>query len=280
MDGVFWGQLVARRSENLSDFFSFPMSLAQKSLSVLSRDILFTLIGLVTGVVVARTLGPAGVGIWAALDLINNYGRVFGGPRLEIASVYFLNQKQDKRGHIFFLINIVSVTFGICLASLLILNLPTIRGVLFRETVISGSLVALFIGHFPFLFLKRNYHYFLLAREDITSFNRMLIIQEITYPAVAISLLVFFNWGLWSFVAGMYAGSLASLAYGIPKIHRREKMVPNFDLKLLGEMFSFSMKVYSSEAMGFLNIYLSNLLCAVLLTPAGLAFFSMGKGKA
>ena len=45
-------------------------------------------------------------------------------------------------------------------------------------------------------------------------------------------------------------------------------------------MFNYSYKVYFSEGIGFLTIYLSNLLTAIYLSPISLAFFSMGKVKA
>ena len=68
--------------------------------------------------------------------------------------------------------------------------------------------------------------------------------------------------------------------YGIYKVHHHEKITWNFNPGLLKDMFNYSYKVYLSEGIGFLTIYLSNLLTAIFLSPISLAFFSMGKGKA
>ena len=84
------------------------MSLVNNTFRVFNRDIIFTLEKLFAGGVVARVLGPAGVGVWAILDLINNYARVFGAPRFEIASVHFMPKKEYAKGDIILITNIIA----------------------------------------------------------------------------------------------------------------------------------------------------------------------------
>jgi O-antigen/teichoic acid export membrane protein len=256
------------------------VSLANKSLSLFSREVLFTILGLGVNVVIARTLGPVGVGLWAVLDLLNNYGRVFGGPRFEIASVYFLGQKKYGRGEIFFMSNLAAILCSAALTALALTQTGLLGRIFFRSVPVEPAALALVLSHFPLLFLKRNYHYFLLSREDTRSYNAMMVLQELINLAVVLPLLFVFKMGLTSLAIGMLAGSFLSLIYGAVKVHRIDKMVFSFNGKLLREMFRFSSKVYLSEAVGFLNNYLSNFITALLLTPTALAFFSMGKGKA
>lgn len=256
------------------------MSFAKKSLSLFNREVLFSVLGLGVNVMVARTLGPVGIGLWAVFDLLNNYGRVFGGPRLEIASVYFLNQKKYDRGVILFLTNVVTLACGLALSAILLSQAGFLQRVLFKGGDVETIVLLLVLCHLPLLFLKRNYFYFLLSREDTRSYNRMMVLQEVVNPGVSFVLLMFFDWGLKSLAVGMLSGSAAALIYGFVQAHRVEKMKPSFDVRLLVDMFRFSMKVYASEAMGFLNNYLSNSVAALSLPLSSLAFFSMGKGKA
>lgn len=256
------------------------MSIAHKSLSLFSRDILFSIIGLTINVTVARTLGPVGLGVWVILDLLNNYGRVLGGPRLEISSVYFLGQKKYDRGEVMFMCNIVALFFSFLLTGLAFWQIDLIRKVFFHSTVVDPLALILVLCHFPLLFLKRNYHYFLLSREDTTSFNTMMVLQEIVNPGLTITLLMVFKMGVTALAVGMLGGSLASLIFGAIRLHKHEKLTYRFDLKLLKEMLTFSSKTYLAEASGFLNIYLSNIINATLLPAAALTYFSMGKGRA
>ena len=101
-----------------------------------------------------------------------------------------------------------------------------------------------------------------------------------TILIIFIILLIFFDFGLWALLIGMLVGSFISMIYGIIKVHSKVRMIFFFNTKLFREMVSFSSKVYFSEGLGFLNIYVSNLTTAALLSPSALAFFSMGKGKA
>ena len=255
------------------------MSLVNKSLSIFNREIVFTFLRLGTGAIVARKLGPTGMGIWAALDLIVNYSRVFGAPRLEIATVYFWSQKQWNRGEILFTVNVVGFTMGLLLCFLLSFQHDLLR-TFFVKTNIEPLLMILVFAHLPLRFVKRNYHYFLLAQEDTQSYNRVLVIDDVLKAMITITLLLFFDLGLWSLAIAIHISSACAFVYAAVKVRRTQRMVVHHNVKLFFTMLRFSMKVYVSEASGFLTIYISNLITALFLGPAQLAFFSMGKGKA
>lgn len=249
-------------------------------MSIFSRDILFTGIRVVTTIMIARILGPTGVGIWAVLELITNYSRVFGGPRLEIASVHFLGKKVYDRGEILFITNAAAVFFSLLVAGLWLWKLDWLMALFFRNENIPAVLVAAVVLHVPLVFLKRNYMYFLLAREDITSYNRLFFYQDLTKCVVTIVLLFVYHLGIWGLAGGLIAGSLTSTLYGMARVHRYESMRYRVRWPLIRHMIRFSSGVYFSEATGFLNTYIANLLTALFLPPSALAFFSMAKGKA
>lgn len=221
-----------------------------------------------------------GLGMWVALDLINNYCRVFGGPRLEISCIYFLGQKKYDKDQVFFTTNLVSFTAGVFLATILLFNLEFLKDLFFKGIDINLMIVCLILLNLPLLFLRRNYYYFLLSMEDTRSYNNMMILQELISPFVSIILLFVFKLGLWSMLFGMLCSSVISSLYGFIKVHRMRKFRFAFSYPLLKEMLQYSSKIYFSEAIGFLNGYLTNLLTAIFLSPISLAFLSMGKGKA
>ena len=138
------------------------MSLVDKSVSIFSRDIVFTVIRLFTGVVLARKLGPVGFGIWAILDLIINYSRVFGTPRFEIASVHFLGKKEYQRGEVIFVTNMIAIGMGLLLIGLFLPNIVLIKIIFFKDVFVESYLIGLTLCFIPILFLSRNYQYFLL----------------------------------------------------------------------------------------------------------------------
>lgn len=255
------------------------MSLANKSLSIFSREIVLTFVRLGVGVVTARMLGPVGFGLWLMLDLMTNYSRVFGGFRFEISSVYFLGQKKYKREEIISMMNITAAVPGLVIMVLLLTNYETLNTYFFKEHPIPLALVTLVLAHLPFLFLKRNYLYLLLSDEDAKSYNRMLTVDDTIKSLVGMTLLVVFKMGLLALAIGMFTGTFFSLIYGLARIHRKEKFYLSFKWALFKEMLRYSSKIYASEGIGFLTVYLSNLITAIVLSPTAIAFFSMGKGK-
>jgi len=256
------------------------MSLASKSASIFSRDVVFTIIRIGTGIVVARKLGPVGVGVWAVLDLLINYARVFGAPRFEISCVHFLGKKEYDRGEIIYVTNVIALVTSLLILALFFPYIEAVKGRFFKDIPVASSLIAATACYLPILFLSRNYQYFLLSRERIGSYNIMLIIQDGVKAILTIALLLIFDLGLWALTIGILISGVLSLVYGAAKVHATDKIRPVFNFRLFRDMFRFSYTVYFSEATGFLNMYLSNLITAILLMPSALAFFSMGKGKA
>ncbi len=256
------------------------MSLAKKSVSIFSRDIVFTVIKVITGALIARKLGPTGLGIWTVLELILNYSRAFGTPRFEVASVHFLGKKEYERGEIIFLTNIIAVLSSIFILALFLFNLEFIKTIFYKDVTVDSFLIIVAFSYLPILFITRNYNNFLLSKEDVMSYNISIIINDIANIFLTLVLLFIFDFGLWALAIGKILSGIMAMLYCVHKVHQLEKMKWKINLSLLRRMFKFSYKVYFSEVVGFINLYISNMVTALLLPPALLAFFSMGKGKA
>jgi hypothetical protein len=69
------------------------MTLSSNIYSIFQRDLLLFITNLATGVVTARTLGPAALGIWMILCLVPSYAEALGRTKADVASIYFIGQK-------------------------------------------------------------------------------------------------------------------------------------------------------------------------------------------
>jgi|GEM_PF-1635890 len=256
------------------------MSIAGKSLSIISRDILLAVAGFGTSAVVARTLGPVGIGSWAVIELLINYTRVFGSPRFEIASVYFLGKQEHERGDVLFIANLTAFVTSVGIVLLGLASIGRLEATLFRNTQIGGSIIVVALCYVPIMFFTRNYTFYLLSQGDVRSFNILRVIQEIGRNLMTILLLVVFHFGLWALPVSLLVSGVVGVLYGVIRVHSRERVRWSFNWRLWSAMLGFSYKVYLAEGIGFLSTYLSNLITAVYLPPSAVAFFSMGKGKA
>jgi len=75
------------------------LRISDRSLSLFSRDIFVYSTKIITGAIIARTLGPEGFGIWIILQMLPSYADAFGRLKFDIASVYFLGKKKHGLGN-------------------------------------------------------------------------------------------------------------------------------------------------------------------------------------
>ncbi len=67
------------------------MSLSVKVFSIFQRDLLLFITNLVTGILLARFLGPSALGIFGILSMVPAYAEGFGRIKVDIAAVYFID---------------------------------------------------------------------------------------------------------------------------------------------------------------------------------------------
>ena len=77
--------------------------------ALFGRDALLFLSTLITGIIIARYLGPEMMGVWAILLLIPGYAEAFGRLKFDVASVYFFGKKEASLGDLTFLLHFISI---------------------------------------------------------------------------------------------------------------------------------------------------------------------------
>src|SRR5262245_11763044 len=88
------------------------MSLANKSFSVLLRDVVLLGTNLVTSVVIARGLGPHMVGLWVVLNMIPSYAETLGRLKADAGAIYFLGSGAHAVGDVVFALNAIALVSG------------------------------------------------------------------------------------------------------------------------------------------------------------------------
>lgn len=71
-------------------------SLSSLAISIFQSDIFILFLALLTGIIVARTLGPELLGVWVLLSLISLYSEAFGRLKTDIASIYIIGSGKAK----------------------------------------------------------------------------------------------------------------------------------------------------------------------------------------
>ncbi|MDO8577324.1 MAG: oligosaccharide flippase family protein, partial [Candidatus Wildermuthbacteria bacterium] len=158
-------------------------SIAKNTLTVFVAKVITSFLIFLTGILIARSFGPAGVGIYDLFIAIVNFSMILGSLGIGIASIYLLNKKKEDAARLFFHILCIGSIWGFALA----------------------GLTFLLFSSFPFLPKEFPQQYVLFAAITIP----FVLLQNYLLPF----LLAKFRMYQWSFFSIFYAGLTAALAF-------------------------------------------------------------------
>lgn len=256
------------------------MKLSEKAFSLLQRDILLYAVNIITGVIIARKLGPELRGLWAIIILIPSYAEAFGRVKVDIAAVYYLNKGKYKLDEMVFHLNMLAIITSSVIIAIILAKFEYLYHLLFGQTSMDiRNLIYVILILIPVQFLYMNYSYLLISSEDVKSYNIMVIINALTFSILSIITLVVFDMGLGVVIIVSIIAPLFGLIYGIYKISSITKMKPVINFYLIKDLIKYGFNLYVGGAINHLNAYITNLVVAVYLLPAQVAYFSIAKSN-
>jgi O-antigen/teichoic acid export membrane protein len=246
--------------------------------SIFVRDVVLFVTTLLTGVVIARYLGPEKMGIWTLLLLIPGYAEAFGRLQLEVSSVYFIGKRKIKLGEAAFILHSVSVIMFTIIVLVVFLNIDFLHDQIFKNVEMDvREFIYSVLVIIPLRFIYINYSYLLISREKIGYYNKLVIIQALTTSILSVGMIMLMDFGIMGALIGSILGLLVSVVYGIAKVNSVDKIRPNFNTSLIIEMIKYSAHLYISGLIGFFQNNVSTLIAAYYVSPAQIAFFALGK---
>ena len=256
------------------------MSLSSKSFSLFKRDVFLFGGNLVTGVIVARILGPEALGLWAILQLIPSYAESFGRMKFDIAAVYFIGKKKYSEEDVAFTLNVLAIATSFILITLILWQSDWLYRTLFAKTTADVRfMMYLVLPQIPLQFIYVNYSYLFIQREDIQTYNRMVVMQTLFSSVGSIVLVAGFKLGLLAVIISANLSLLISVVYGVYTFGP-VKIGRWFNWPLIKDLFSYAYKLYLVGIISHINVYFTNLIVALHLLPAQLAFYSMAQSRA
>lgn len=254
------------------------MSITSKVFSIFQRDALIFIANLLTGVVIARTLGPAVLGVWVILTLILTYSEVLGRPKSDLAAVYYIGKKMYKKNDVFLNLNIIAIMFSLIVVIIISLNFELIYGWLFSNEIKNYReelKVLMFI--IPLQFFYLNYSYYYIAIEDFRAFNRLAIMQTYINSLISISLLLAFSIGIWSLIIAKIIGTSFAIFYGWHYKKQRYRGIGKYRFEIIKALLIYGKNFYITGILGQLQQSGIRLLGVAFLLPAQIAFLSQGQ---
>lgn len=255
------------------------MSIANKSFSLLQRDVFLFVTNLLTGVIVARQLGPVSMGLWVILSMIPSYAESFGRLKFDVAAVYYLGKGKYRVGDVVSTLNVLALCSSLCIVLPIIWKLDWIYSKLFANSSVDVKhLIYFVLPQIPLHFLYMNYSYLFIHREDVATYNKMTVIQALVSSFSGIFLLVVLKMALPAVLIASSVSIMVSVVYAVVKFGPVERNCI-VNVPLVKDLFSYVYKLYIAGIIAHVNTYVTNLIVALYLVPAQVAYFSMAQGK-
>ena len=256
------------------------MGFAEKSFYILRRDLLIHGTQIVTGAVIARSLGPAAMGLWIILLMIPSYAEPIGRLQVDTASVYALGTGKYRLGEVAFALLVITLLSAGLVVGLFLLNRNWLFRTFLAEAAGVPQYVYLMLAYFPVKFVVLNYSYLLLFLEDVRGFNTVALLLNLV-PSVSGALLVWAtNLSILGLVLSLLGGAIAALTYAALRIHKVEPLIVHANLPLMKELLLFGLRLYFLSLIAYFHVYVSSLLVVLYLPPQEVAFFRLGQERA
>ena len=256
------------------------MSYSKNTFSLFQRDVFLFISNTLTGIVIARTLGPDLRGLYAIALLIPGYAESFGRLKYDLAAVYYLGKNKATLGEMVFLLNSIAITSSILIVFLIKINFEWIYQQLYINTSYDMRIITnmtLIIIPLQFIFL--NYSYLIIYLEDVPAYNRMIVGKAMISSFTSIILILIFHYGILGALIGSIISYIYPIIYAAIKISKLEKPIYRFNFKLFMAMSKYSIQYYLGGLVSHLQQYITNLMVVFYALPDSVGFYAMAKNQ-
>ena len=254
------------------------MSLTRKISSVFLTNILVFLLGVPAGIVIARVLGPEGVGVYALIMLVPGLLYQLGNLGLGGASIYFTGTRRFALSDV----TSNSLVFGfavmVLLGGLFAAAYRLFLYPFFKD--VEPLFIYLILLSLPFSLVSVYFKQVLLARFKVREFNLLTLLQPLLMLVGVALLLILFQAGMLSLVVLCIVVPVITFGASVFLVRRLTRI--RFSLKpaILKESLGYGVKMYLANIFTFLSYRLDILLVGYFLGATQVGFYALAVAMA
>jgi O-antigen/teichoic acid export membrane protein len=257
------------RSALASDF-------VRKVLETFATRILLIGIGLVTGVIVARILGPEKRGLFAVAGAISAIGVQFGNLGLHSANAYAVSRNRDLLPELLANSLVVSLAVGVAGGAIT----WTVFGLRPDLAPIPGVLLALVLASIPISLAYLLVQNLLLGIQEVRTFNKVELSTRIVTVGLIVLVIISRRVSPETvFVAGLIAGA-ANLAWILRHLRPFLPRRPAVSWPLLRENIGYGLKAYLACFFAFMVTKFDLLMVQYMLGSEQTGYYSIAVSMA
>jgi len=257
------------------------MGLVKNASITTGTQIVGIVLSLAASIVLARGLGPLGLGQYVIIIFIVGLSSNLLSLGIENANVYFRGKKTYSVSQLFG--NSLLWTAGLSLIFFVLAALVMRWQValdFFALKAINLQLIWLAVAAMPLLLLLRYNTNILLGEEKIWQYNWVTLAQTIAQMVILVIFWVVSGLSLtaaiWSYVLSM----LVPVILGIIFLNQTEKLRPTVSREIFKNSWRYGIVAHIASISQFLNYRLDTFILAIFSSPVAVGFYNIAVGMA
>jgi O-antigen/teichoic acid export membrane protein len=243
------------------------------TLGILGTRVLWSAMGVVSGVILARWLGPYDRGILALVLLVPSTVLTLVKLGVSQATVYYINRKEASVDQVASNSVMLAVILGVVSSA----AVWALRGNLL-EQILSGVpawALALALLRVPLLLLDNYLYSVLQATGRFGVYNRRLLQSEALRLVLVVLLVMVLNLGLAAAVAIYTLIGFVNIGWLMLTMRQTIHFSLHIDRYLLRQMLSFGVRSYVQIAVAHLLLRIDVYMVKYFLGPEQTAFYAL-----
>jgi O-antigen/teichoic acid export membrane protein len=236
----------------------------------IGTQVLTAVLGVISGALALRLLGPKGRGELAAVTLWPIALTFLGGLGIDRASVYFAAKKRPEFSSVATSCAALGATqtFAVFVAGLVVIPL-VLRGYSSKDIL----LALMFLASAPFILAGNFQAGLLLGNQDTHGYNLFRLVAPVTYSGAVVVSFVLHIPSISGIVLLELVGFVLAAATVTWLVRSHMRPTWNWDARLAKDMVKYGAKTHAGDVSNFLNQRLDQLLMSMLLPSAALGYY-------
>lgn len=243
------------------------------TLGILGTRVVWSLTGLISGVILARWLGPADRGVLAIVLLIPSTVLTLVKLGVSQATVYFINRKEATVDQVASNSVMLALALGV-VSSLVVWLLRDSLLATVLEHVPAWALV-LALMRVPLLLLDNYLYSILQATGQFGMYNRRLLQSELLRLLLVVVCVMWLHLGFAAAVVIYTVIAVVNIAWLLYSMRQTIRFSFSLDRELLRRMLSFGVRSYVQIVVAHLLLRIDIYMVQIYLGPADVAFYAL-----
>jgi O-antigen/teichoic acid export membrane protein len=243
----------------------------QDAIGILGTRVVYSAMGVVSGVILARWLGPYDRGILALALLVPSTVVTVVKLGVSQSTVYYINRKEASVDQV--ASNSVYLALGLGALSFIVVWL--LRDDLEVLRAVPSWALAFALVRVPLLLLDNYLYGVLQATGKFGIYNSRLLLSEALRLVLVATFIMWFNLGLMAAVIIYTAVAVVNMSWLMFTMSRTVHLTAGFDRGLLTNMLSFGVRSYVQVVTAHMLLRISIYMVQSYLGPEQTAFYAL-----